>query len=110
MIFNKTLSLIFTGFFFLLLSLLLSSVVVHFLPNMNIVFSGIIIIIFVYISRFFYNYLRNDEFYKNNKNKSSDMKGESYLTKGETDIKKIFIIFLIILMDVLLAISLYLIS
>lgn len=35
------------------------------------------------------------------------MKGESYIVKGETDIKKIGIIMWIILMDVLLAVSLY---
>ena len=77
------------------------------MPNLNMVFSGIIVVIFVYISRFFYSYLRNDEFYVNNKSKSSDMKGESYIVKGETDIKKIGIIMWIILMDVLLAVSLY---
>ena len=33
------------------------------------------------------------------------LKGESYITKGESDIRKIFIIFWVILMTILLAVT-----
>jgi hypothetical protein len=88
-----------------MLMLLLSSVVMWVSPGLNIVFSGIFIIAFVFICRAFYNYLRNDDKYKNTRNRSSDVKGESYITKGESDIRKLFIIFWVILMTILLAIT-----
>ena len=49
-------------------------------------------VIFYFITRVFYNYLRNDEKYKNNRQVSSDMPGEKYYTKGESDPKKLFIV------------------
>ena len=65
MIFNKYISLVITGVLFLMLMLLLSSVVMLIKPGMNIVYSGVIIIVFIFICRAFYNFLRNDEEYKN---------------------------------------------
>ena len=110
MIINKYVSLVITGVLFLMLMLLLSSVVLIVSPGMNIVFSGIIIIAFIFICRAFYNYLRNDDQYKITRNRSSDITGESYITKGESDIKKVFIIIWIFLMTILLAISMYLVA
>ena len=109
MIFNKYLSLVITGVLFLMLMLLLSSVVMLMHID-NIVYSGIIIIIFVFICRAFYNFLRNDDVYKNTRQRSSDIKGESYLTKGESDIKKIFLIIWIFIMTILLAVTFILIA
>lgn len=105
MIINKYISLVITGVLFLMLMLLLSSVVMWVSPGLNIVFSGIFIIAFVFICRAFYSYLRNDDKYKNTRKRSSDVKGESYITKGESDIKKIFVIFWVILMTILLAVT-----
>lgn len=105
MIINKYISLVITGVLFLMLMLLLSSIVMIVSPGMNIVFSGVIVIVFVFICRAFYNYLRNDDEYKNTKKRSSDIKGESYITKGESDIKKVFLIFWIFLMTILLAVT-----
>ena len=110
MIFNKYLSLVFTGVLFLMLMLLLSSVVMLMHYNGNIVFLSIIVLIFVFICRAFYGFLRNDDVYKNTKNRSSDIKGESYITKGETDIKKIFVIIWIFLMTIILAVTFILIG
>ncbi len=103
MIFNKYVSLVITGVLFLMLMLLLSSVVM--LTKWNIIYSGIFIIVFIFICRAFYNFLRNDEQYKNTRKRSSDIKGESYITKGESDIKKVFLIIWIFIMTVLLAIT-----
>lgn len=110
MILNKYLSLVITGVLFLMLMLLLSSVVMLISPGMNIVFSGVIVIAFVFICRAFYNYLRNDDQYKNTRKRSSDIKGESYITKGESDIKKTFIIVWVFLMTTLLAMTFILIA
>lgn len=110
MIINKYVSLVITGVLFLMLMLLLSSVVTLINPGMNIVYSGIIVIFFVLICRAFYNYLRNDDQYKNSRRRSSDIKGESYITKGESDIKKIFLIIWVFLMTFLLAITFILIA
>ena len=110
MILNKYVSLVITGVLFLMLMLLLSSVVILIKPGMNLVYSGVFIIAFVFICRAFYNYLRNDDVYKNTRNRSSDIEGESYITKGESDIKKVFLIFWIFLMTILLAISMYVIA
>jgi hypothetical protein len=90
--------------------LLLSSVVMLISPGMNIVYSGVIVIAFVFICRAFYNYLRNDDQYKNTRKRSSDVKGESYITKGESDIKKTFIIVWVFLMTFLLAMTFILIA
>ena len=91
-----------------MLMLLLSSVVM--LTKWNIIYSGIFIIVFIFICRAFYNFLRNDEQYKNTRKRSSDIKGESYITKGESDIKKVFLIIWIFIMTVLLAITFLLIA
>ena len=108
MIFNKYVSLVITGVLFLMLMLLLSSVVM--LTKWNIVYSGIFIIVFIFICRAFYNFLRNDEQYKNTRKRSSDIKGESYITKGESDIKKIFLVIWIFIMTILLALTFMLIA
>ena len=108
MIFNKYVSLVIAGVLFLMLMLLLSSVVM--LTKWNIIYSGIFIIVFIFICRAFYNFLRNDEQYKNTRKRSSDIKGESYITKGESDIKKVFLIIWIFIMTVLLAITFVLIA
>ena len=108
MIFNKYVSLVIAGVLFLMLMLLLSSVVM--LTKWNIIYSGIFIIVFIFICRAFYNFLRNDEQYKNTRKRSSDIKGESYITKGENDIKKIFLVIWIFIMTILLAITFVLIA
>ena len=97
MIFNKTISLILSACLFLLMLIITSSAIMMFLPSGQLPFVGIILIVaFYFISRVFYNYLRNDDYYKNSKNYSSDRKGESYITKGESDSKKMFIVIWII--------------
>ncbi len=93
-----------------MLMLLLSSVVMLIKPGMNIVYSGVIIIVFIFICRAFYNFLRNDEEYKNTRKRSSDIKGESYITKGESDIKKIFLVVWVIIMTILLAVTFIIIA
>jgi len=108
MIFNKYVSLVIAGVLFLMLMLLLSSVVM--LTKWNIIYSGIFIIVFIFICRAFYNFLRNDEQYKNTRKRSSDIKGESYITKGESDIKKIFLVIWIFIMTILLALTFMLIA
>ena len=110
MIFNKYISLVITGVLFLMLMLLLSSAVMLIKPGMNIVYSGIIIIAFIFICRAFYNFLRNDDEYKNTRKRTSDIKGESYITKGESDIKKIFLVIWIFIMTILLAITFIIIA
>ena len=86
MIFNKYLSLFLSICMFLLLILILSSVIILFGSFQYL--SLICIVVFYFISRLFYGYLRNDEFYKNNKNHTSDKKGENYIIKGERDKEK----------------------
>ena len=49
-------------------------------------------VFFYFIAKLFYNYLRNDDEYKNNRQFSSDVSGEKYFTKGAFDSKKVFII------------------
>ena len=110
MIFNKYISLVITGVLFLLLMLLLSSAVMLMKPGMNIVYSGIMIIAFIFICRAFYNFLRNDDEYKNTRKRSSDIKGESYITKGESDIKKIFLVVWVFIMTILLAVTFVIIA
>ena len=110
MIFNKYVSLVITGVLFLMLMLLLSSAVMLIKPGMNIVYSGIIIIAFIFICRAFYNFLRNDDEYKNTRKRSSDIKGESYITKGESDIKKIFLVVWVFIMTILLAVTFVIIA
>lgn len=110
MIVNKYISLVITGVLFLMLMLLLSSLVMLINPGMNIVYSGIIVIFFVFICRAFYNFLRNDDQYKNTRKRSSDIEGESYITKGESDIKKTFVIVWVFLMTILLAVTFIIIA
>ena len=110
MIFNKYVSLVITGVLFLMLMLLLSSAVMLIKPGMNIVYSGIIILAFIFICRAFYNFLRNDNEYKNTRKRSSDIKGESYITKGESDIKKIFLVVWVFIMTILLAVTFIIIA
>lgn len=93
-----------------MLMLLLSSAVMLIKPGMNIVYSGIIILAFIFICRAFYNFLRNDNEYKNTRKRSSDIKGESYITKGESDIKKIFLVVWVFIMTILLAVTFIIIA
>ena len=93
-----------------MLMLLLSSAVMLIKPGMNIVYSGIIILAFIFICRAFYNFLRNDNEYKNTRKRSSDIKGESYITKGESDIKKIFLVVWVFIMTILLAVTFVIIA
>ena len=108
MIFNKYLSIFLSFCFFMLLMLIVSSIMALFgsIPYIGLIF----VVIFYFLARIFYNYLRNDDFYKNNKNHTSDKKGESYLIKGENDPKKIFVVVWMLVILVLIAISLWLYS
>ncbi|MBP3791092.1 MAG: hypothetical protein ILA26_03585 [Methanobrevibacter sp.] len=108
MIFNKPISLILSACMFMLLMLIVSSIIAMFgsIPYIGLIF----VVVFYFVARMFYSYLRNDDFYKNNKNHSSDMKGESYLIKGERDGKKIFIVVWMLVILVLAAVSLWLYS
>jgi hypothetical protein len=110
MIFNKYISLVITGVLFLMLMLLLSSVVILIKPGMNTVYFGVIIIAFIFICRAFYNFLRNDDEYKNTRKVSSDINGESYITKGESDFKKMFVVIWVFLMTILLAVTFIIIA
>ena len=109
MILNKSLSLIISALFFILMILVISSAIMIFVPGGSLPFVGIIVIVALYfITRAFYNYLRNDEHYKNTRQYSSDLKGEKYLTKGESDIKKTFIIIWVIVILIIAAVSMWL--
>ena len=108
MIFNKYISLFLSACMFMLLMLIVSSIFALFgsIPYIGLIF----VVIFYFVARLFYSYLRNDDYYTNNKNHTSDKKGESYITKGESDPKKIFIIVWMLVILVLAAISLWLYS
>ena len=108
MIFNKYISIFFSVCLFMLLMLIVSSIIAMFgsIPYIGLIF----VVIFYFVARLFYAYLRNDDHYQNNKNHTSDMKGESYITKGEHDGKKIFIVVWVMVILVLAAISLWLYS
>ena len=111
MIFNKTISMILSALFFIFLGLLFSAVSVMFLNGGLLPIIGIAMFFFFYlITRVFYNYLRNDEFYKNTCERSSDVKGEKYITKGESDPKKVFIVVWLIVILILTSVSLWLYS
>lgn len=111
MIFNKSISIVLSGLFFIFLALLFSTISLTFLNGRIISIAGVIIFVILYfITRAFYNYLRNDEKYKNNRQMSSDMPGEKYLTKGESDPKKKFVVVWVIVIMVLAAVSLWLYS
>ena len=111
MIFNKSISIVLSGLFFMFLALLFSVLTLTFLNGHAIsIFTTIIFVIIYFITRTFYNYLRNDDKYKNNRQISSDMPGEKYFTKGESDPKKKFIVIWLMVILVLAAVSLWLYS
>ena len=111
MILNKYLSIVISACLFLLLMLIISSVTVVFFNGGSIPFIGLVfVVVFYFIARAFYSYLRNDDYYKNNKNHSSDKPGESYIVKGESDTKKVFLIIWVLVILVLAAVSLWLYS
>ena len=91
--------------------LLISTISITFLKGELIpVFTVIMFFIFYLITKAFYSYLRNDEKYKNNKQLSSDMPNEKYFTKGEFDIKKVFIVVWLMIILILTSLSLWLYS
>lgn len=111
MILNKSLSIILSACLFMLLMFLMSSVIALFFNGGAIPYIGLLfVVIFYFIAKMFYNYLRNDELYKNTGKHSSDGPNESYIIKGDKDFKKIFIIVWVIVILILAAISLYLYS
>ena len=111
MIFNKTVSIILSGLFFLFLGLLFSTISAMFLHGGLLPVVGIVIfVIFYFITRMFYNYLRNDDKYKNTRQRSSDVPGEKYLIKGESDPKKVFIVIWVIVILILTSVSLWVYS
>ena len=111
MIFSKGISIILSALFFLFLALLFSTISVVFLKGGLIPVVGLVMfVIFYFITRVFYSYLRNDEKYKNNRNTSSDKPGEKYYVKGESDPKKIFIVVWLIIILMLTSASLWLYS
>ena len=111
MIFNKYLSIVLSACMFMLLMLLTSSIVVVFFNGNSIPFIGIVfVVIYYFISRAFYNYLRNDGKYKNTRKTSSDRPDESYITKGESDSKKVFLVVWVLVILLLSAVSLWLYS
>lgn len=111
MIFNKYISIFISACLFLFLMLLTSIVTVTFFSGGSIPFIGLVfVVIYYFIARAFYSYLRNDDFYKNTKQHSSDKPGEKYWVKGEMDTKKIFVIAWIFVILVLAAVSIWLYS
>ena len=111
MIFNKGISIVLSALFLLFLMLLFSSVSVMFLDGGLIPVIGVVMfVIFYFITRVFYNYLRNDSEYKNSRQTSSDMPGEKYLTKGDFDSKKLFVVVWLIVILILASVSLWLYS
>ena len=111
MIFNKYVSIFLSACLFMLLMFVTSSVVVVFFKAGFVQYIGFaFIVIYYFMARAFYNYLRNDETYKNNRNHSSDKEGESYIVKGSSDIKKTFIVIWILVILFISALSLWLYS
>lgn len=111
MILNKSLSIILSACFFMLLMLLISSVIAVFFKGGSVpVIELFFVVIFYFLTRAFYNYLRNDELYRNTRKRSSDMPDEKYIVKGQKDVKKIFIIVWVIVILLLAAVSLWLYS
>ena len=111
MIFNKSISIILSGLFLLFLMLLFSTVSVIFLNGGLLPIIGVVMfVIFYFITRLFYNYLRNDDYYKNDRQSSSDVSGERYFVKGESDTKKLFIVIWLIVILILTSVSLWLYS
>ena len=111
MILNKSLSILLSVCLFMLLMFVMSSVIALFFNGGSIPYIGLLfVVIFYFIAKMFYNYLRNDELYKNTGRRSSDEPDESYIIKGDKDFKKIFIIVWVMIILVLAAFSLYLYS
>lgn len=111
MIFNKYLSIFFSACLFMMLMFLTSMAMVTFFKGGAIPFIGLFFVVaYYFIARAFYSYLRNDDYYKNTKKHSSDMEGESYITKGESDTKKLFIVIWVLVILVLAVLSLALYS
>lgn len=111
MIFNKSLSIFFSACLFMMLMFLTSSVIVMFFKGGSIPYIGLLfVVVYYFIARAFYAYLRNDNFYKNTRNHSSDVEGESYITKGESDTKKLFVVIWVLVILVLAVVSLALYS
>jgi uncharacterized membrane protein len=111
MIFSKGISIGLSALFFIFLMLLFSTVSVMFLRGGLLpIVGGLMFVFFYFITRLFYNYLRNDEKYKNTRSASSDMPGEKYFTKGESDNKKLFVVVWLILILILTSLSLWLYS
>ena len=111
MIFNKGISIVLSALFFLFLMLLFSTVSVMFLNGGLLPVIGLVmVVVFYYITRMFYNYLRNDDKYRNDRQVSSDMPGEKYFTKGESDFRKLFIVIWLIVILILTSVSLWLYS
>lgn len=109
MIFNKTISLMLSACLFILMLIIVSSAILMFLPSGQLPFVGVIVIVaFYFISRMFYSYLRNDGYYKNTRNYSSDKSGEKYITKGESDSKKMFLVIWMIVILILAAVAMVL--
>ena len=111
MIFSKRISILLSGLFYLFCVLLLSTVSAIFLKVESLPVIGVFIfVVFYFITKSFYSYLRNDEKYKNNNQVSSDMPGENYITKGEHDSKKLFVVVWLLIMLILTSLSLWLYS
>ena len=111
MIFNKYLSIFISACLFLFLMLLTSIIAISLFNGGSIPFIGIFfVVIYYFITRAFYTYLRNDDFYKNTRQHSSDKPNEKYWIKGERDNKKIFIIVWIFAILALSIISLWIYS
>ncbi len=109
MIFNKYLSIFISSCLFMFLMLLTSVVVITVFHGEQIPFIGVVfVVIYYFIVRAFYNFLRNDDFYKNTRQHKSDVEGEKYWIKGERDGKKIFLIVWIFVILILAAVSLLL--
>ena len=111
MIFNKYLSIFISAALFMFLMLLTSIITLSLFKGGSIPFIGLVfVVIYYFIARMFYNYLRNDDFYKNTRQHSSDKPGEKYWIKGERDNKKIFLIAWIFVILALSVVSLWLYS
>ena len=83
MIFNKYISIFISACLFMFLMLLTSVIVLTVFHGGSIPFIGVVfVVIYYFIARAFYNYLRNDDFYKNNRQYSSDKENEKYLVKN----------------------------
>lgn len=107
MIFNKYISMALSVLLFILLVLIMASLT---LVNKSLsrysTVALVLIVVFYFISRVFYNYLRNDSQYKNNRQISSDKKGEIYITKGESDSKKLFVVIWVVVILVMISVAL----